>query len=147
LVGGLGPGAEGAGKTRGHLVPREPLPLAESHLLERLRLPHRELVRRRDDGGVLPRPPERARPDRGHRRAGEEPRRRLGLSAAGGGERAVAPTLETALPVPVGLRVTEEQHAHRAQRSARTFWAARTAAPKSTGCPSSCSTCSSAASP
>ena len=142
---GLAPRPMGVGEARVHLVTGEALPVAEAHLLERRRLLHRQALGRRDDGRGVPGPRERARPHRGQRGVGEQARGGLRLGPSRRGERDVAPALEAPLPVPVRLARAATAGAHVSPRRS-TFWAARTPAPKSTGCPSSCSTCSSAAS-
>src|SRR4030095_6482921 len=145
-LGRLGPRGQRVGEARLHLVAGKSHPLPKVHLRERLLHVDDEAVRGGDGRRGLAGAGERARPDVGQGGGGEQPRGGLGLLAAGRRQRDVAPALEAALPVPVGLGVANQQDAHAAQRSPRAFWAARTPAPRSTGCPSSCSTCSSAAS-
>src|SRR5262245_25193020 len=153
-VGGLAPHLVRLGEPLAHLRGREPLPGAEAHLLECRALRHREALRLGYRGRRVPRPAQGTRPDGGQALLRQEASRRLGLGAPALGQRGVRPALIPALPVPVRLGVPNEQEPerHHAEgglsppRSVKTFCAARTAAPKSTGYPISWSTCSSAAS-
>ena len=145
--GGLGPGPVGVGEALAHLVAREPLPLAEAHLAEGRRAPARRAGaarrwRRRCRGRGASGLDQTASSRAGR----EQARRRLRLLPAGGRQRRRPSSPGTGAPGSSrSPRDAAAGCAWRSPRSAKTFWAARTPAPKSTGCPSSCSTCSSAA--